>query len=152
MIEMNLLQPAVGKQYSDDACVECGHYAHPRSWCAAPECKCMAAHRPKPAAAKPEPKLLHEHLTVSAELAEAIALRGSHTISYWELREMAAVMREAAAALGGHKHRCMRCGQEFDCRTLGICTAQYDVLPVVVLPDGTRTEHCPNTHTGGVSG
>lgn len=43
------------------------------------------------------------------------------------------------------RHRCMRCGQEFACPAPDICTADYDVLPVIyVLKDGqpTRMEHC----------
>jgi hypothetical protein len=48
-----------------------------------------------------------------------------------------------------HKHRCMRCGQEFDCQTPGLCAANYDVLPIIVTTgaDGEPriTDHCaPN--------
>jgi hypothetical protein len=47
-----------------------------------------------------------------------------------------------------HKHRCMRCHEEFDCQTPGVCVAQYDVLPSIVTlgTDGQPkiTEHCPH--------
>ena len=42
-----------------------------------------------------------------------------------------------------HKHRYMRCKQEFDCHTPGLCRGNYWVLPTIVLLDGTVTEHCP---------
>lgn len=41
-----------------------------------------------------------------------------------------------------HKHRCMRCKQEFRCQTPGVCTAKYDVLPRIVMPDGSVVDHC----------
>lgn len=45
-----------------------------------------------------------------------------------------------------HKHRCMRCRQEFDCSSPDVCKANYDVLPTVVIrtPWGLKViEHCP---------
>lgn len=51
-------------------------------------------------------------------------------------------------ATAQHKHRCMRCHEEFDCQTPGLCVAQYDVLPTIVTlgADGQPklTEHCPH--------
>jgi hypothetical protein len=44
-----------------------------------------------------------------------------------------------------HKHRCMRCGEEFNCQTPGRCEARYDVLPSIVTmgPNGpVVTQHC----------
>lgn len=45
-----------------------------------------------------------------------------------------------------HKHQCVRCGEEFDCRHPGEgqCTAGYKVLPIIVNADATGyEEHCP---------
>lgn len=42
-----------------------------------------------------------------------------------------------------HKHRCMRCDEEFECQSSGLCGAGYNVLPKVVKPDSTMAEHCP---------
>lgn len=41
-----------------------------------------------------------------------------------------------------HTHRCMRCKQEFSCQTPEVCVAKYDVLPRVVLVDGSVVDHC----------
>lgn len=46
---------------------------------------------------------------------------------------------------GPHKHKCMRCGNEFDCQTPDVCTAQYAVLPSIVVrgENGPEVrEHC----------
>jgi hypothetical protein len=37
----------------------------------------------------------------------------------------------------------MRCGEEFDCQSIGICGANYNVMANIVKPDGTIVEHCP---------
>lgn len=45
-----------------------------------------------------------------------------------------------------HKHRCMRCSEEFDCRTPEVCKAGYDVIPSIITsgPNGpVVTQHCP---------
>lgn len=46
-----------------------------------------------------------------------------------------------------HKHRCMRCKEEFDCYSPGVCEAKYNVLPrIVAKRDDGRVEvfdHCP---------
>lgn len=49
-----------------------------------------------------------------------------------------------------HRHRCLRCDEEFDCRTPDICVARHDVLPrIVELKDGevVISDHCPPTPT-----
>jgi hypothetical protein len=50
---------------------------------------------------------------------------------------------EITARARKHKHRCMRCGEEFDCQSIGICGANYNVMANIVKPDGTIVEHCP---------
>lgn len=49
---------------------------------------------------------------------------------------------------GVHKHRCMRCREEFVCQTPDECIANYDVLPSIITrgADGRPvvTEHCPH--------
>lgn len=45
-----------------------------------------------------------------------------------------------------HRHRCMRCNEEFECQSVGTCTANYNVLPTIVTagPCGIEMrEHCP---------
>lgn len=45
-----------------------------------------------------------------------------------------------------HKHRCMRCDEEFDCQTPDICQAKYDVMPMIVTKKENiiyTGEHCP---------
>ena len=46
-----------------------------------------------------------------------------------------------------HKHKCMRCNEEFDCRTPLECQANYKVLPNIVTrgDDGQINilPHCP---------
>lgn len=50
-----------------------------------------------------------------------------------------------------HKHRCMRCSEEFDCRSPGACAAGYDVVPKIVVagPNGPEiVDHCPRADAG----
>lgn len=55
-----------------------------------------------------------------------------------------------------HMHRCMRCGEEFECRSPNECAAQYDVLPTIITrgPDGRPvvTAHCPAPAPGPAEG
>ena len=47
-----------------------------------------------------------------------------------------------------HRHRCMRCLEDFDCANVGQCVAKRDVLPKIVdmtidPPNIRFREHCP---------
>lgn len=42
----------------------------------------------------------------------------------------------------GKLHKCMRCGLIFECPTPDACTAQYQVVPNMIV-DGKIVEHCP---------
>lgn len=54
----------------------------------------------------------------------------------------------ASAKVEPHRHRCMRCREEFDCQSPGACVAKVDVLPTIITmgADGkvVITEHCPH--------
>lgn len=43
-----------------------------------------------------------------------------------------------------HVHRCGRCGIDFKCRNEGVCTAEFQVLPIII-ENGVVVEHCPRT-------
>ena len=51
-----------------------------------------------------------------------------------------------AAGNVAHKHRCMRCYEEFDCPNVGCCVSNYEVTPVIVDTKSANLqtyEHCP---------
>lgn len=47
-----------------------------------------------------------------------------------------------------HSHRCMRCGETFECLSPGVCEAGTEVLPRIVLSGSHVVDHCPNTPRG----
>src|SRR6267142_2238005 len=41
------------------------------------------------------------------------------------------------------RHRCGRCKEEFICPHGPMCSADYEVMPNVITPEGRLKEHCP---------
>lgn len=82
---------------------------------------------------------IHELLALIDELADDLApFTGDRVGAKWN-RLRLGIEALAPRDSGPRKHKCMRCGGEFDCTAPG-CVALYDVLPRMVR-DGAVVEH-----------